>query len=163
MSTQKFLHLSQHGYFAQSGRSLHLVDIENLVGYRHLNVEAATATAKLYRTAAAHRPGDLTVVAASHHNGFAAKAAFPEATVRWRSGRDGADLALLDALHEFNLDRFDRVVIGSGDGIFTDQAEACQHHGLSVSVVARLGSIAERLAAVTNRLMPAATSIQKVA
>lgn len=152
-----------HHTCAPGDRSLHLVDIENLVGYRHLTLEAAAATAEHYRTAADLRPGDLTVVAASHHNGFAARAAFPGATVRWRSGRDGADLALLDALDEFDLGRFDRLVIGSGDGIFAEHAERCRQLGLTIAVVARPNSVAARLAAVTDRLVPSAASIRKAA
>lgn len=128
-------------------RALHLVDIENLVGACHLTIDVAAATAAQYLDVARHRPGDLCVVAASHHNGYAARTAFPGATVRWRSGRDGADLALLEALDEFDLDRFGRVVIGSGDGIFAETVGACRRRGLAVAVVGRPEAIASRLAA----------------
>lgn len=140
-----------------AARALHLVDLENLAACQHVTIDAAIATAEQYRTTADRRPGDLTVVGSSHHNGFAARVAFPEATVRWRSGRDGADLALIDALDEFDLGRFGRVVIGSGDGIFADVADRCRRQGVTVTVVARPTAIAHRLATVSDAVAPFTT------
>jgi uncharacterized LabA/DUF88 family protein len=133
-----------------TGRTLHLVDLENLAARRHVTPAIAGAIAEQYRDVAGHRTGDLTVVGSSHHNGFAALVAFPGSTVRWRSGRDGADLAIIAAFDEFDLERFDRVVIGSGDGIFAELADRCHNLGLAVTVVAGPTALSQRLAAATE-------------
>lgn len=118
-------------------RSLHLVDLENLAGTASVTEPLARHTAMTYLATSEYCIGDLIVVASSHRNGFAARAAFPGATVRWRSGHDGADLALLDAWSEFDPLRFTRLVIGSGDGIFSELALSARQSGLNVSVVTR--------------------------
>lgn len=126
--------VQQHSH---PSRALHLVDLENLAGTSSVTETLARRTAIEYLSSADYCLGDLIVVASSHRNGFAARAAFPRATVRWRSGPDGADLALLDSWNEFDPLRFDRLVIGSGDGIFADLAVSARQVGLTVSVVTR--------------------------
>lgn len=118
-------------------RALHLVDLENLAATASLSQQIARRTAREYLAVAQYSVGDLIVVASSHRNGLVARAAFPGATVRWRSGRDGADLALLDAYSEFDQSRFNRVVVGSGDGIFSGLVASARQGGLVVSVVTR--------------------------
>lgn len=122
---------------ASPSRALHLVDLENLAGTASVTERTARMVAADYLTASMHADGDLVVVASSHHNGFAARLAFPGSTVRWRSGRDGADLALLDAYSEFNASRFGRLVIGSGDGILARVVTVASESGLNVTVVTR--------------------------
>jgi hypothetical protein len=126
-------------------RTLHLIDLENLAGAATVSESAALLAGESYRDSAEYVPGDLVVVASSHRNGFAARLAFPGSTVRWRSGRHGADLALLDAVREFDLSRFDRIVIGSGDGIFATLARAARSGGIEVVVVSRRRALAASL------------------
>lgn len=117
-------------------RSLHLVDIENLIGPDrdpHTIRLAAARYAEIAEVGAA----DLVIVASAPRIGVQVKAAFPSASVRWRSGPDGADLALLDGLDELPLERFDRLVIGSGDGIFAAAVERGRCSGLAVRVISR--------------------------
>lgn len=133
-----------------SDRALHLIDLENLVGTATVSESAARIASDLYRQTSQYSPGDLVVVASSHRNGFAARLAFPGSTVRWRSGRNGADLALLDAVSEFDLDRFDRLVIGSGDGIFADLAHAARSGGIQVVVVSNRSALAGSLRSVAH-------------
>jgi len=126
-------------------RALHLVDLENLAATAWLSQQVARRTAAEYLALAQFEVGDLIVVASSHRNGLAARAAFPGATVRWRSGRDGADLALLDAYSEFDHSRFNRLVVGSGDGIFSGLVASARQGGLVVSVVTRRHSASATL------------------
>lgn len=128
---------NRHHHTNRPNRALHLVDLENLAGTATVTEPLARRTAMEYLTSAEYSVGDLLVVASSHRNGIAARAAFPGATVRWRSGPDGADLALIDACSEFDPLRFDRLVIGSGDGIFSDLVASARQSGLNVSVVTR--------------------------
>lgn len=131
-------------------RALHLVDLENLAGTASVTEPLARHTAITYLASSGYCVGDLIVVASSHRNGLAARAAFPGATVRWRSGPDGADLALLDACSEFDPLRFDRLVIGSGDGIFSDLVSSARQSGLSVCVVTRRCATSAVLSSVAS-------------
>lgn len=56
-----------------------------------------------------------------------------------REGPDGADLALLDEVRDYKwvAERFHRIVIGSGDGIFAELAAALTGLGVHVGVVSR--------------------------
>jgi hypothetical protein len=136
-------------------RALHLVDIENLAATASVSLQVARRTASEYLSAAQYNVGDLIVVASSHRNGLAARAAFPGATVRWRSGQDGADIALLDAYCEFDHLRFNRLVVGSGDGIFARLVGSARQDGLTVSVVTHrhTASVALRDAASSVALL----------
>ncbi len=74
-----------------------------------------------------------------------------------RSGENGADLALLESYSADEMAlKFDRVVIGSGDGIFTDLVVQLSHFGCQVAIVSRSKSLSKRLrlAASTIVLLP---------
>ncbi len=135
-------------------RSLHLIDIENLAGTGHLDHVLARRMAAAYYTAAECLVPDLEIVACSHHSGFAVALAFCGASIRWRSGPDGADLALLEAADELPFECFDRLVIGSGDGIFLRLARQARANGLIVDVVARACGVSWGLARAADRLIP---------
>lgn len=89
----------------------------------------------------------MTVLATSHFAAGQAWMAWPSATRRLvRSGADGADLALLDVIDSESLHlRFDRVVIGSGDGIFALAAGRLQRLGCPVTVVSRRDRLSRQL------------------
>lgn len=144
-----------HKQNTQPARTLHLVDLENLASTTHVSEAVAHETAAQYLLAAEYTAGDLLVVASSHRNGLAARVAFPSATVRWRSGRNGADLALVDAYSEFDPSRFNRLVLGSGDGIFAGLVAAARWSGLNVTVISRRRntSMALRAAATSVTLL----------
>jgi uncharacterized LabA/DUF88 family protein len=68
--------------------------------------------------------------------------------VRWliRSGPDGADLALIQAMMTERIpERFRRVVLGSGDGIFAEVCALLQAAGCAVAVVSRKESLSRAL------------------
>jgi uncharacterized LabA/DUF88 family protein len=79
------------------------------------------------------------------------------------SGPDGADLALLDAARPLRavVESYDRVVIGSGDGIFTALAADLRRAGLVVVVVSRPVALAIDLrdSASLVRRLPAVTLV----
>ena len=78
-------------------------------------------------------------------------AAFPFLRYRVRSGKDGADLALIDVLeHENVAARFSHVVIGSGDGIFGHSAASLAARGVRITVVSRPGSLSSGLARIAG-------------
>jgi hypothetical protein len=129
-----------------AGRSLHLVDVENLLGGTAFAEHDVAALACAYRRSAAIGPSDPVIVASSHHTAPAVWFGWGDARRLVRSGSDGADLALLDVIeHENVAARFQRIVIGSGDGIFAFPAAALQRAGVAVTVVSQPEFLSNRL------------------
>lgn len=101
-----------------------------------------------YRELAALGPHDHVLVACN-------AALALEVGLEWRGGRllvgdgpNGADLALLKAAPapEWVAARYDRVVVGSGDAIFTGLVESISACGIPVGVVSLPRSLAHVLA-----------------
>jgi hypothetical protein len=128
-------------------RTLHLIDIENLLGGAEFSINETARLADEYWPIAGVRPGDQTVLASSHHAARAAWFGWPDARRLVRSGKDGADLALVDVmLSEDIYRRFERVVVASGDGVFSGPCSWLQQMGCSVTVVSQPGALSRRLA-----------------
>jgi hypothetical protein len=128
-------------------RTLHVVDIENLAGAAIPSLALVSETQGRYLKQLVLEPDDQVVMAASHLALLDAACGWPNARYRVRSGKDGADLALLDVLeHENIAARFSHVVIGSGDGIFGRAAARLAAGGVRVTVVSRPGSLNAGLA-----------------
>lgn len=144
--------------WSPSGRTLHLIDVENLVGEFHADSERVVAAAIAYGQAVWVGPSDHVTVAAHPSLLFAASTAWPGARLLAGHGPDGADLALLSSVTDVTgiAERFAKVILGSGDGIFGDFARTCRLHGVDVGVVACQGSLSDRLrrAASFVRLLP---------
>lgn len=136
----------------RESRSIHLVDAENLIGSPTFDRSEVGALKVAYCSVAPVRAQDLVVIASSHHSAIAL-AGWPMARSKWRSGPDGADLALIDVITQERVtDRFKSVVIGSGDGIFADVASGLRDDGVSVTVVSRIGSLAYKLHTVADEI-----------
>ena len=104
-------------------RTLHLVDIENLAGAALPSRDQVTEVQGLYVARLTVGADDQVVMATSHRAFMNAALGWPSARYRVRSGPNGADLELLDVLqHEDVAARFTHVVIGSGDGLFSQAA-----------------------------------------
>jgi NYN domain len=131
----------------QGERVLHLADVENLVGTASFSCNEAAETYTSYKLVAPHGAIDQLVIATSHHSAVAACFGWQDADARRvRSGENGADLELLAVLeHESVETRFDRVVIGSGDGIFALAAARLQAAAVKVTVVARRNALSRSL------------------
>jgi hypothetical protein len=85
-------------------------------------------------------------VACSHHAAATVAFEFPGARHLWRSGQDGADLALMDVLENELVDeRFGQVTLCSGDGIFTEAAAWLAGRGVDVTVISLRWHLATRL------------------
>jgi hypothetical protein len=129
-------------------RSLHLIDLENLCG-SGLPTEQVIATVwTTYRYGVPTSPDDHYIVGASHLCAQRAWFILPTQGVqrRVRSGKDGAELAILTELDlSYAISRYDRLVIGSGDGMFTPAARAAREQGLHVHQVSGVGTCARTL------------------
>jgi hypothetical protein len=92
-----------------------------------------------YRDAAPVQRGDHVIVAVNPMLAMAAASEWPGTLLRVGGGRDGADNALINELRDASwiASHFDRVIIGSGDGIFASTIPAIRDHGIAVGVLAR--------------------------
>jgi len=141
------------------GRAHHIIDIENLLALTRDEVLPAAA-GLLYRAVAGVGPNDLLTVAADRSRIFEVRAAFPGAEVRFGTGPDGADLALLGAVDiGLAAQRVDTLVIGSGDHMFTGLAYEAQLAELHVVVVSRPRSLSRRLAAYADEIIEMASLV----
>lgn len=130
---------------ALRGRRLVAVDIENCIGGAVLTTSAASWAHETVLSELSCAT-DQVVIGVSHVGLVETATAWPGARVVVRSGRDGADKALLDVLeHEGIAARFDEVILFSGDGIFTNAVAALAAAGVRVTVIGHQGHVAARL------------------
>jgi hypothetical protein len=138
-------------------RTLHLVDIENLAGGpRRVDRWFSTAVRE-FRLAAGVARDDHVVMAADQSLWKRTAFSFRDGRYLPAFGRDGADRRLLDAAPpEWVAERFDRLVIGSGDHAVAPMAAAAAARGVGVTVVARPRQLSRelRLAAGRVELLP---------
>ena len=130
-----------------SRRSLHLVDLENLVGDPRAEARPALDMFDAYLDAAWWQPGDHVVLATNPW--LMAKIVFDlpiAVNLHAVHGRDGADTMLLaEAPPELVANRYGRLVVGSGDGIFLTRAQTACDRGVTVEIVASAGGCSSKL------------------
>jgi hypothetical protein len=144
----------------KAGRQLILIDIENLTGTPSPTCEDVEMAKAALRLVVPGFDDAQHIVACSHHAAPTVAFGFRGARHLWRSGSDGADLALLDVLENERVDeRFESVTICSGDGIFAASAAWLTEAQVDVTVVSLPGHLAKRLQLaaryVTHLPMPA--------
>lgn len=130
----------------KTARHIVFIDIENLARMpcpEHLDVSVAELKVREFIP-------DLDqvqcVVACSHRAARAVAFAFPGALHRWKSGPNGADLALIEEMSDLRMmRRFDRVTLFSGDGIFADSMAALAAAGIETTVVSWDHRLSRRL------------------
>lgn len=131
-------------------RTFHLIDMENLVGGAVTASSVAGAWTE-YVKAVGLRDGDQVTVAVARRHAATAFFALPAGFRRLvgSDAPDGADHALLDAVDAALVaERFDRVVIGSGDHAFTPLAAELLARGVAVIDVVGKGAPARDLTTV---------------
>lgn len=129
-------------------RTLHVVDVENVLGGTHetADVHQVAEALSAYDAAVGARPDDLTFYGANPALQFRVHEATARGRVVGRRGPDGADDALLDMVAgDWVVERFDRVCIGSGDHAFAPFAAALRTAGVHVVVACAPGRISAEL------------------
>jgi hypothetical protein len=120
------------------GRTLYVIDVENMACSCHITTaDVAKIRTRIHSTVEPRR-GDHTVIAASHHNAPAAYFGWAGTARRLaRSGKDGADTALLEVIADtaWVANHYDRVVLASGDHAFTYAVAALKAAGVHVIVI----------------------------
>lgn len=141
------------------GRRLVVVDIENVVGGAVMTTEQAVGAHLAVEQVAGLSGTEQVVLGTSHFGAVPAGLGWPGSRLVVRSGQDGADLALLEVLIEERIgERFDEVVLVSGDGIFTEVVTALGAAGVEVTVVAHAGRCSKRLRMAAARSLVLAES-----
>ena len=135
-------------------RTLLVCDVENLMRKPVLGEEDFRACRALIHGLGLVRPGDHVVLATNPGSGIHART-WPGVRLVTRHGPSGADRALVEVLQgEAIAQRFRRVVVGSGDGIFTDPVIRLAQAGLEVVVVAPPEALSKRLRIAAHRYYP---------
>jgi hypothetical protein len=135
------------------GRRLVVVDIENIVCGACLTA-APVRWAKRVLTDMLHlRETDHVVVGTSHIGLLQVGCNWPHIRLEVRSGRDGADLALLEVLDENVPARFERIALASGDGIFSAKISELAAQGVPTTVVGDRRSIARSLRMAASQVL----------
>jgi hypothetical protein len=134
-------------------RSLHLVDLENLLADPWARGPQVGNALDQYLDCACFRAGDLVFVAGNpwlmvELAWWQLDSADRVGCHRFAArGPQGADLKLLEASPiAWVARRFDRLVVGSGDSVFADRLVAARASGLAVRIVSRRDALSGRLA-----------------
>jgi hypothetical protein len=136
---------------------LHLIDVENLLGTPWFTSHAVADLRRVYDTvSAASNPAHYLVGTSAAQNLLQAGLGWGQGQLVFSKGKDGAERAMLAEVTLATASRYDRVVIGSGDGIFADLAASLQSVGIAVRVVCRQRSLSKalRLAVQDARFLP---------
>lgn len=102
----------------RKSRTMHLIDIENLCMAANPTFEQVAEVRRSYMELV--KPGEhdqFLVTVSSRHNLVPAAFGWYGAGLKCREGHDGADILLAEVILEGQLEnRFDQVIIASGDG-----------------------------------------------
>ena len=135
------------------GRALHLIDLENIVGNPDATCPEVDATLEAFTASAAVAPDDLVAVAVNHR--LYKRACFlldRGWDIKLASGPDACDHLLLDAAPvDWVAERFDRLVVGSGDAIFLDLVVSVRRRATPVWVVAQGRCLSRSLSSAASR------------
>jgi hypothetical protein len=130
---------------SSTGRRLIVVDVENLVGGACICAEPVTWARQALRAAVPPEPGDQVVIGTSRAGLLAVGCNWPKLRYVLGPGTECACLALLEVLSENVPERFDQVVLASGDGIFAEAVALLSAEGVRVTVAAHREGISRRL------------------
>ena len=129
-----------------AGRTLHLVDIENLAGGSRADRATLSWATQAYGEAVRYRSHDHRIVACGPRLAYEVGLLWPGALLKVGRGIDGADRVLGDhADPSFVGAHYDRVVVGSGDHYFAPVVAELIGAGLDVAVVCRRDALARSL------------------
>lgn len=123
--------------FSRPARTLHLIDIENLLSTPRPECGEVSEVRRRYSALASIGEHDHVVIACNHGAAVTVGVHWCDSRLLVASGPSGADIALLDVLvTEHVRDRYDHVVLASGDGIFAGIVAALAA-AIPVTVVSR--------------------------
>lgn len=135
-------------------RSVHLIDIENLCISGDLSVQSVREAKEDYFAQIKPGDDDLFYIAASHHNMQATLFGWGTGAFEFRSGKDGADLLIAEAMASAHLsERFAQVYIASGDGGLAPWVMSLVSQGSTVNVVTRIECVSMAMRFATDSVI----------
>jgi hypothetical protein len=134
------------------GRTLHVIDIENLMGGPRLGRRRLHDASVSYKLIAHFEVGDHAIVAANPAIVLDVGLEWAGCRILSARGQHGADRALLECLRDAEdiASRFDRVIFGSGDGIFSKAVRDIRANGVAVGVIGRQNGISRELRGIAD-------------
>jgi hypothetical protein len=135
--------------YVPAQRALHLIDFENLIGGPNTDLASAARSVDRYSDLSEYEKPDHLIIGVNPALAVDAGQFWPGAQLVTHKGADGADIALMDAIHdvEWLASRYYRLIIGSGDHIFQSAVIDYTSAGIEVGVVSRRSSISNQLRA----------------
>ena len=153
---------------ARTFRTIHFLDIENLCSAAIVTTTQVEDALTDYIRCVGIADTDLVVIAANTTNAptayFTARRMLSARLLPPGSGKDAADLALLEAINSTpNITSFDTVIIGSGDHIFAPTLAHIAAQGINTIAVSRAGALSStlRLAAHSSITLPHVSHIRR--
>lgn len=147
-----------------SPRRIFIIDIENAVGCGALSSEDVIREKTSLEEIYSIRESDLVVIGVSHGNNVFPAHSWEGARIVLKHGHDGADLALKKVLIQERIEeRFDDVVIVSGDGTFSEEAKMLRRRGVNITIHADIKRVAAkflRFATYVNLTKDRALTVQ---
>jgi hypothetical protein len=132
----------------ERGHTLHVIDLENLVGWPHRAPFIARAWFT-YQDEIGIAARDRAVIVVGRGLAQAARAVIPLwlPLISCEPGPNTADRMLIRlADRELMSDRYDTVIIGSGDRAFVRTVRHAEARGARVELVTGVGTVSHRLA-----------------
>jgi hypothetical protein len=130
-----------------------LVDIENITGGACLTDAAVRSAKQALAGTGQIGEADHVVIGTSHIGLVQVGSNWDGVRYVVRSGRDGADLALLNVLGENVAARFESIVLASGDGIFAPAVAALAAAGVPTTVIGWWGHVSRSLQLVASQIV----------
>ena len=136
------------------GRSMILVDIENLVGSGQITEQQVSQVRSSFMDLVKPGPRDQYFVASSHHNQLATSFGWPEGQHQYLGGEDGADyLIIKKAIDLINTANFDHVYVCSGDHSMASYVNYLQDMGIKVTIVSLRRCISSEMRATGAEIL----------
>ena len=127
------------------------LDLDNACASSSLTCEVVANIASIITNQISYADGDKVTIATTHHSAHSLFGWSTTCLRLIRSGKDGCDLALIEQLEALPPTSIQKeVILISGDGIFTDIVGKLQRKGYTVRVLARRGSLSNRLRLAAN-------------
>ena len=140
------------------GRRLVLVDLENVSGGPCRTADAARWARRRLTDCGLVVEGDHVTVAVDGSGLAHVLWCWHDARCLPGHGPDGADLVLLDELADRVPQRYDHVVLASGDGIFTEAVAELVARGVHVVVAAHADCLSASLASAASEVVLLSTT-----
>jgi hypothetical protein len=138
----------------ESERHLVFLDIENIVGGPRATAGEVSQAHSELREVIPDIDAVQLIVACSHKAARAMAFEFPGALRLWRSGPNGADLALINQMGDLRvMRRFGHVTLCSGDGIFTESLAGLAAVGIKTTVVSQADRLSRRLRLAAQQIV----------